>query len=132
MGIPTLGIKEMSKYDKFKVDNTVNPYPSIDAIFPNLNANLLQQRPIGAMQGAGRFINPLSSPINYNAPDNTMQNNYESLYIPAAFKTSPTYNMGSLLSSSNNPIFSFIGNDMMSASPKGNYTFTPTTNTQGK
>ena len=131
MGIPTLGITQMSQ-DKYKVDNTVNPYPSIDAMFPNLNSNLLQQRPIGAMQGAGRFINPLSSQINYNAPNNAMQNNYESLYIPAAFETSPIYNMGSLLSSSNNPIFSFIGNDMMSASPQGNYTFTPTTNTQGK
>ena len=131
MGIPTLGITEMSK-NKYRVDDTVNPYPSIDTMFPNLNSNLLQQRPTGAMQGAGRFYNPYSNSINYNSPNNTMQNNYESLYSPAAFEPSPVYQMGSLLASTNNPIFSFIGNDMMSSSPQGSYTFTPTTNTQGK
>ena len=131
MGIPTLGITEMSK-NKYRVDDTVNPYPSIDTMFPNLNGNLLQQRPMSAMQGAGRFYNPYSNSINYNSPNNTMPNNYESLYNPASFEPSPVYQMGSLLASTNNPIFSFIGNDMMSSSPQGNYTITPTTNTQGK
>ena len=132
MGIPTLGITEMSKYDKFKVDNTVNPYPSIDTMFPNLNSNLLQQISEGNMQGAGRFMNSLNAPINYSAPTNFAQSNYESTYKPASWEPSPIYKMGSLLSSSDSPILSFIGNDMMSSSPKGSYTFTPTTNTQGK
>ena len=114
------------------VNATVSPYPSMEKMFPNLSTNLLQSQPTGAMEGAGRFRNLLDTPINYSAPTNAVQNNYESTYKPAAWEPSPIYKMGSLLSSSDNPIFSFIGNDMMSSSPKGSYTFTPTTNTQGK
>jgi hypothetical protein len=82
--------------------------------------------------GAARFIGLLGAPINYSAPSNAIQNNYQSTYQPSAFQTSNMYKLGSALSTSNNPIFSFIGNDMMSSSPIGNYTSTPTTNTQGK
>jgi hypothetical protein len=114
------------------INTTINPYPSIGQLFPNLNTNLPQPQFTGAMEGAGRFRNLLDAPINYSAPSNVVQNNYESTYKPAAWEPSPIYKMGSLLSSSDNPIFSFIGNDMMSSSPKGSYTFTPTTNTQGK
>lgn len=118
--------------NQYVVDNTINPYPSIDTMLPNLNSNLLQQISAGDMQGAGRFISSLNAPINYSAPTNSVQSNYESTYKPASWEPSPIYKMGSLLSSSDSPILSFIGNDMMSSSPKGSYTFTPTTNTQGK
>lgn len=115
--------------NQYVVDNTISPYPSIDTMLPNLNSNLLQQISEGNMQGAGRFINLLNAPINYSAPTNFAQSNYESTYKPASWEPSPIYKMGSLLSSSDSPILSFIGNDMMSSSPKGSYTFTPTTNT---
>ena len=132
--VPESAWKSNNTFVNKPIDNTVNPYPSVNTMFPNLSTNLLQPKITGAMDGAGRFSNLLRSQINYNAPTNTMQNNYESSYKPTAWDTSDAYKLGSVLSTSNHPLFNWMGNDLMSANPVVNWTITstPTTNTQGK
>jgi hypothetical protein len=76
--------------------------------------------------GAGQYLSGLLSPeLNFNAPTGTMPNYSGNTYQPSLSQgPMDIYKMGSLLYGSNNPLFNFIGRDMMSKTPTGNYTFT--------
>ena len=80
--IPESFFKNNNPYVDKTVNSTISPYPSMGQMFPNLNTNLAQPQFTGAMQGAGRFRNLLDAPINYSAPSNSVQNNYEGTYQP--------------------------------------------------
>ncbi len=96
-----------------------------------LNFNAPNEKNLYTPQSVTSFLpNPnvsglLGGNINFSAP-NTLMPNSTSTYIPQQWEgPSMTYKFGSLLSSSNHPLFRLIGLDMMSSNPKTQWTFTP-------
>ena len=97
-----------------------------------LNFGAPTGNPVYTKQELNSFLpNPnvtglLGPALNFNAPNVVLPEAYKSAYMPQQWEgPSMMYKFGSLLSSSNNPLFRLMGNDMMSANPKTQWTFTP-------
>ena len=77
--------------------------------------------------GAGQYLGGLLSPqLNFNAPSGTMSNYNTQTYQPTPWAgPSNMYKFGTLLYTSDNPLFRILGEDMMSKNPKTQWTFTP-------
>ena len=78
--------------------------------------------------GASKYLNGglLSMPLNFNAPTgNAVQQYTTPVYQPTPWSgPSEMYQLGNLLYQGNNPIFRWVGQDMMRAQPMGTYTIT--------
>jgi hypothetical protein len=98
------------------------PYTPVTNQFPSL-LSPTNAPSYSGNYGVNRYAGLLGPQLNFNAPTGTMPSYNTNTYQPTP-STEPNdiYKMGSLLSSMNNPIFSFIGNDMMSKTPTGSYT----------
>ena len=75
--------------------------------------------------GAGQYLGGILNPqLNFNAPNATMYPQYSTpTYQPTPWEgPSELYKIGSLLSQTTNPIFRWIGTNMMKPTPMGTYT----------
>jgi hypothetical protein len=112
-----MGPSMIGRYTPSQYSPVANQFPSLLSPQPMNNYS--------GNYGVNRFTGLLGSPLNFNAPTGTMPSYSANTYQPQQFtQPTDTYKMGSLLYGSNNPLFNFIGRDMMSQNPTGNYTFT--------
>jgi hypothetical protein len=112
-----MGPSMIGRYTPSQYSPVANQFPSLLSPQPMNNYS--------GNYGVNRFTGLLGSPLNFNAPTGTMPSYSTNTYQPQQFtQPTDTYKMGSLLYGSNNPLFNFIGRDMMSQNPTGNYTFT--------
>lgn len=77
--------------------------------------------------GAGQYLGGLLGPqLNFNAPNGTMYPQYSTpTYQPTPWEgPSDMYKLGSIFAQSSNPLFNFMGTDMMRKNPVVNWTIT--------
>ncbi len=76
--------------------------------------------------GAGQYIGGLLGPqLNFNAPSGTMPSYSTNIYQPTPWEgPSDMYKIGSIFAQSGNPLFNFMGTDMMRKNPLVNWTIT--------
>jgi hypothetical protein len=83
----------------------------------------MPQQQYGASQYLGGLLGP---ELNFNAPSGTIYPQYSGqTYQPTPWEgPSEMYKLGSLLSQSNEPLFRWVGNDMMKKTPMATWTIT--------
>ncbi len=76
--------------------------------------------------GAGQYLGGLlGHELNFSAPGGTMPSYSTNTYQPTPWEgPSEMYKLGALLSQSNEPLFRWVGNDMMKKTPLATWTMT--------
>jgi len=77
--------------------------------------------------GASQYLGGLLGPgLNFNAPSGKMYPQYSTpTYQPGPWEgPNEMYKLGALLSQSNEPLFRWVGNDMMKKTPMATWTIT--------
>ena len=76
--------------------------------------------------GAAQYLSGLLGPeLNFSAPSGTMPSYSTNTYQPTPWEgPSEMYKLGALLSQSNEPLFRWVGNDMMKKTPMATWTIT--------